>query len=102
MFYYFGLENAVRKLFTDQQFCELRGGDRGCDKPDDFYGAAYARRINDQTNGELFRRQNSAYDIGFDFGQIFAFKQHSTGLQCLRCVLISTLLGLANTLFVRV
>lgn len=46
-----------------------------------------AARINEVTQGQLNNKDNSAYELGFDFGQIFAFKQHSFGLVVMRCVL---------------
>lgn len=58
--------------------------DRNTDSNEGYYGAADAHRINGLTNGMLFDKNNSAYEIGFDFGQIFAYKNHSSGLLMLR------------------
>lgn len=85
-FYDFGVVNMIKLLFMDPAFCKLRTTGR-TSQADDFFGSEYARRINDATNEQLFMLENSPYDIGFDCGQMFSFKQHSFGLVVIRCVL---------------
>ena len=85
-FYDFGVENVVRGMFMDPRFCSFRGEGRD-NNPDDFYGSRYAQQINANTHGEFFEPDSSAYDLGFDFGEVFSFKKYSCGMLFIRCVL---------------
>jgi hypothetical protein len=83
-FYYFPVEEVIKKMFKNPAWCEARG--RGRDTTDDsnWYGASDAHRINQITGGQLFDPNNSAYELGFDYGQVFTFKTHSAGIMCIR------------------
>jgi hypothetical protein len=83
-YYDFGVEQIIRKLFNNPTWCSLRGKDRDTASNEQYYGAADAQRINKQFKGMLFDKDNSAYELGFDFGQIFTFKNHSSGLLMMR------------------
>lgn len=82
-FWYLGVDNIIRTMFQDPLFCRFRG--RGRDnQPDDFYGSRMAEHIDAKTNGQLLQGANSAYDLGFDFCQVFSFKTHSSGILLMR------------------
>ena len=86
-FYDFGVENIINgKLFGNPAWCALRGKGREPGSAESYYGAADAHRIDSKCGGMLNDPSNSAYEIGFDFGQIFSFKNHSSGLLCIRSV----------------
>lgn len=72
-------------MFMDPRFCTFRGTGRD-NNPDDFYGSRYAQDINAKTSGEFFEPDSSAYDLGFDFGEVFSFKKYSCGMLFIRCV----------------
>ncbi len=84
-YYDFGVVNVIRTLFKDPLFCSLRGKGRD-DSPDDLYGSDCAKDINTRSAGKFFQVSSSAYEIGYDGGQMFAFKIHSTGMAFLRWV----------------
>ena len=73
-----------RKLFKNPAWCEHRGRGRDTSDASTWYGAEDAKRINNMTGGQLFEADNSAYELGFDFGQVFTFKTHSAGIMCIR------------------
>lgn len=95
MFYYFGVGNVIRhKLFGNPWFCSVRGTCRDTDKTG-YYGASEARRINallrdKGADVQLTSSQNSIYELGFDFGQIFSFKVHSSGVLGIRWVVFGS------------
>ncbi|GLI64632.1 hypothetical protein VaNZ11_007950 [Volvox africanus] len=80
----FGVENIIQAMFSDPLFRQLRGTGRD-NEPDDFYGFQMAKDIDAKTNGQLMQHANSAYDLGFDFAQVYQFKTHSVGLLLMRC-----------------
>ena len=82
MFYYFGLENALRHLFADPEWRKVRAKDRASAG---FYTSKYAEKLDAATDNQFSLPGNSAYEIGFDNGQLFNFSQHSTGLMTIRC-----------------
>ena len=85
MFWDLGIENIIRnKMFKNPAWTALRGTQRGLGDKACWYGADDAVSINQACGGMLFHPDNSAYEIGFDFGQIFTFKNHSSGMFCIR------------------
>jgi hypothetical protein len=51
-----------------------------------WWGSPEAHRLDQAINGRLFRDTTvSPYALGFDFAQMFAFRDHSTGLIMMRC-----------------
>jgi len=80
----FGLEGVIRnRCFADHEWCKLRGTCRN-EFTGDFYSSAEAQRIDRCTGGALSNPDNSAYELGFDFGQMFGSKVHSSGVLGLR------------------
>ena len=71
-------------MFLNPDWAALRGKERRTDDVAHWYGASDARRINTVCRGQLYHLDNSAYDLGFDFGQVFVFKNHSAGILCIR------------------
>ncbi len=85
-FFDLGICNVVRLMFKDKDFVKQREkylADRELWK-DDFYGSACARAIDEKTGGQLFFPDNGVYELGHDFGEMFSFKSHSSGLICIR------------------
>ncbi|GIL67471.1 hypothetical protein Vafri_20814 [Volvox africanus] len=70
-------------MLSDSLFCKLRttGRENG---GHDFYASQMAAEIDDKCNGQLMDPNNSVYDLGLDFCQVFAFKTHSSGLLLMR------------------
>lgn len=88
-FWYFGLEAAIHRLFSDPAWCRLRRETRNptyTPLEHEFRGSPEAMRLRAATNGQSDDPCNGFYEIGFDFGQVHSFKQHSCGLLALRCV----------------
>ena len=86
VFYYLGLERTIRLMFSDPEWCELRGSGRDFSAAG-FYGSAAAARMNEECGGQLFQPGNSVYELGFDFAQVFNFANHSTGALFVRCAM---------------
>lgn len=53
---------------------------KGRDTPDDLYTSKEFGRINKKVDGKLDDKDNSAWDIGMDFGQVFVFRTWSVGI----------------------
>ena len=80
---YFGVGNSIRQLFNSAEFCMRRAKDRDTNP---WWSSPEARRLNEALGGRLFLDTTiSPYALGFDFAQMFASKQHSSGLIMLRC-----------------
>ena len=71
-------------MFGDTVWRQLRGTGRQ-DRTNQYYQSADARRLNDAVGGALSEESTLAYDLGFDFGQMFQFKTHSCGIVTVRC-----------------
>ncbi|KAK9906510.1 hypothetical protein WJX75_003063 [Coccomyxa subellipsoidea] len=84
VFYFFGVKESIKKLFAKPEWCALRGTGRDTSAAG-FYGSREAQRLHDETGGRFSAPSSSAYELGFDYGQIFNFKTHSTGIMVLRC-----------------
>lgn len=82
-FWYLGVVAALRRLFANPRFCELRGGGR--DEAGGFYKSPMAAELDRATGGSLFDINNSAYELGVDAGQMFSFRLHSTTVMGIRC-----------------
>lgn len=50
------------------------------------YGSDAATMLDGISGGLFTSADSSAYELGFDFGQIFNFATHSTGILVLRYV----------------
>ena len=83
VYYDFGLSNVIRKLFGDPEWAAGRGKGRDASAAG-FYGSREAARLDRLTAGLFAQDSSSAYELGMDFGQIFNFKTHSTGIVLLR------------------
>jgi len=82
-FFYFGLEEVVSSLFANPQWAALRGTGRNmC--PGELYGSPMCQMLDAKFNGALYANENSIWELGFDFCQIFNFAKHSTGVIFLR------------------
>ena len=92
VFYFFGVKESIKKLFAKPEWCALRGTGRDTSAAG-FYGSREAQRLHDETGGRFSAPSSSAYELGFDYGQIFNFKTHSTGIMVLRCAALYTLLS---------
>ena len=79
----FGLADVIRKLFADPDWAAARSKGRDTSAAG-FHGSAEAARLNRVTGGVFAKDSSSAYELGMDFGQIFNFKTHSTGIVLLR------------------
>jgi hypothetical protein len=79
VFWYLGMKDIIRdQLFADPKWCDLRASAR--DAPHDYYTSSEAERLNKIVGGLLFSLDNSGYELGFDYGQCFAFRQYSVGV----------------------
>ena len=86
VFYYFELRQLIQRgFFGNKEWCGLRGTGRD-EYPGDFYSSEEAKRIDARLGGALFHPDNSGYEIGMDWAQPYDFKQHSTGVVCIRSV----------------
>ena len=83
VYYDFGVANVIRKLFADPDWAAARGKGRDTSAAG-FYGSCEAARLDRVTRGLFGKDSSSAYELGMDFGQIFNFKTHSTGIVLLR------------------
>lgn len=85
VFWDFGLGNIIRDLyFTSPEFCERRGKARK-QFILDFYMSPEAHRLDRATGGAVFHPDNSVYQLGFDFVEVFVFRNWSMGVIVLRC-----------------
>jgi hypothetical protein len=83
VFWYFGIESVIRdRMFGDKQWSSLRG--KGRQEPLQYYTSSEAKRVNLAVGGQLFHVDNSAYELGLDWGQVFINKTHSTGVVAIR------------------
>ena len=79
VFWYLGIQDIIRdQLFADPKWCDLRASAR--DAQHDYYTSKEAARLNRVVAGQLFNPDNSSYELGFDYGQCFAFRQYSVGV----------------------
>lgn len=87
VFFYFGVATGIKSLFSDSEFRANRGKDRAATSvdPNAVFGCSEGRRLTERTRGSFSHPDNSPYDLGFDFGQFFSFKNHSFGVVLLRC-----------------
>jgi len=83
-FWYFRIDRVLRRLFADPDFVALRG--KGRDSG--WWASREATRIDGLLGGRLLKGADPEYflplEIAFDFGQMFVFRNHSTGLLCVR------------------
>lgn len=91
-FLYFGLGNALQKLFGNPEFVAARAQSRDTTDPSTFYGSPVAAAMNQATGGALFQHTTSAYSLGFDFVKLFNLRDHSSGVVALRCEDLSPVL----------
>jgi hypothetical protein len=84
---YFGIARAVQKFFSMPIFCSSLGKGRDYFNTAQWWGSPDARLMNIRLGGKLFAENStiSPYSIGFDFAEIFTFKNWSTGLFFIRC-----------------
>ena len=90
VYYDFGVANVIGKLFADPDRAAARGKGRDTSAAGS-YGSREAARLNRVTRGLFGKDSSSAYELGIDFGQIFNFKTHSTGIVLLRRAIGCTL-----------
>lgn len=73
----------MQRLFGSAEFCAVRAKDR---QANPWWQSPEAHRLSEALGGNLLEdTSTSPYALGFDFAQMFAFKDHSTGLIMLRC-----------------
>jgi len=82
-YYDFGLQEVVQSLFANPQWAALRGTGRNMCSGG-LYGSTMSQELNAKTNGALYKEENSIWELGFDFCQIFNFAKHSTGVVFIR------------------
>jgi hypothetical protein len=88
VFWHLGLGNAIRdRFFGDKMWSRLRGCGR--EAPLQYYSSKEAERLNAAVGGKLFKADNSAYDIGFDSGQVYINRNWSTGVIAIRRVWVT-------------
>lgn len=78
----FGLRETIREYFADPEYCRLRRSDRR--DRSDFWSGEYAQRIDEWSGKILLELDNGAWEIGLDWGQVYNFKQRSTGFVMIR------------------
>lgn len=79
--YWLGLGAVIRDmLFTNPEFCKLRGTGR----EEYFYTSAEAARLHQQAKVSLQDPDTSVYEVGLDWGNVFVNKSHSTGFIMVR------------------
>lgn len=76
--YFFGAGPAMQSWFADPDWAEARRQPKD-DSPGTLYGGNMCKKINANCSGRLMHPDSGGYKIGFDFVQIFKFKNHSTG-----------------------
>ena len=84
VFYDFSLEDVIRQMFADPEFCEHRATLRVFSAAG-YYGTEVAARIDKQIGGKLMQHNNSPYEWAMDDGQPLTFAKWSTGLLVMRC-----------------
>ena len=86
VFWYFGLDSALQQFFMDKKWCKLRrtGIVNSQVNPHDYRQSPEFVRLQSKTGDCLSDHSNGLYDIGFDFGQVFQFKSHSSGFLGIR------------------
>ena len=84
-FYYFGVEKAIRNLFTLPGFVAARGKGRKPDDPSSIYGSPAFKKLNERTAGLAAQENTSLYGLGCDWVKIFNSKDYSIGIVGLRC-----------------
>ena len=85
-YYDFGLQEVIKSLFGDKDFCKLRTTGRG--SPDnDFYQSTEFQRLDAATGNRAGEHSSSCWEIGLDWANIFDRKSHSTGVLGIRCVI---------------
>jgi hypothetical protein len=85
VFWHLGIQRAIKDcLFGNAQWSRLRG--QGRTAPMQYYTSAEAERLNNAVQGRLFHVDSSAYEIGFDNGQIFTNRVWSSGVVAIRQV----------------
>lgn len=87
-FWYFGLDKILQQFFNDKVWCKLRRAGIA-DSVHDLRGFRQSRefrRLKSKIQGasDIDNPDNSVYDIGFDFGQLFTWKTHSAGILGIR------------------
>jgi hypothetical protein len=81
-FLYFGIQNAIRRLFTSSDFVRLRGMNRDTNA---YYNSQEATRLHEAAGVSMDNQCASVYDIGLDWGQLYEKAVYSMGLIVLRC-----------------
>ena len=86
VFWYFGLDSVLRQFFMDKEWCKLRraGILNSQVNLHDYRASPEFMRLQSKTGNCLSDSDNGLYDIGFDFGQVFQFKSHSSGFLGIR------------------
>ena len=84
-FFYFPIAEVIQqKFFNNPEWCELRGSARDPADCNTYLGSNDARRIDQLTGGKLTDPTSGLLEIGFDFGQVFNFIDHSVGVFAVR------------------
>ena len=88
-FWDFGIENLLADLFRIPEWTAARKMPISTIELEGWYGGADAERMNRCCRGALLAPNSSAalytpICLGYDQGQISAFKSHSTGVVCLK------------------
>ena len=84
-FFYFPLAEILQqKFFNNTDWTELRGSARRPHDCSTYLGTENARRIDRLTGGKLMDPTSGLLEIGFDFGQVFNFIDHSVGVFAVR------------------
>ena len=86
VFFDFGVADSIRSLFLDPEYRRNRGKNRSASvrNPSTIFGCKEGLRLTAATRGMFAHADNSPYDLGFDFGQFYKFKNHSFGVIMMR------------------
>ncbi|EFJ51490.1 hypothetical protein VOLCADRAFT_87564 [Volvox carteri f. nagariensis] len=87
---YFGVEDAIRELFSDKQWCSERGKFRriGPDAGGSWWEGTYLKTHlsrPDKLGDAVYSPHNSFYDIGVDWVQPYKSAKYSMGIMFIRC-----------------
>jgi hypothetical protein len=81
-FQYFGVKNAIRRLFANPDFVKLRGTSR---EDNGYYQSQECARLHEAAGVDKDDPSASVYDVGLDWGQVYDKSVHSMGIVVLRC-----------------
>lgn len=83
-FWYFGLARVIGDLlFGDSVWCRLRRM-RQPENPHDFRHSQEFARLDSVLSGKVSHPDSGLYQLDFDFGQMFTFRNWSTGIISIR------------------